>query len=1220
MELISIFIDARHNVGASAEKGGAPMLEADGVEQEAGTMPARPAEPQGVMGEADKLQSTAVRRRRVRKRKRVRAATSSGRLRAEGWRLARDCQNGKQCVHEAGMSQPSNRPVSPPPGITEPPVTTETLAIQNLDVLKVEQQNRVRRRWLGLTYRLKAGKSAWYRIRDTAAVAVQQAWGGLPSWEKTILPAASAEQISLSEAQPAARWQAILQRVQARGTRSRLWRNSRQALTMRAWSEHRAYSARKHLQTWHDGIVAQASDIMQGVMSTMTAMQERDTARSSQAVTEAVEDRCEKQAKHVRRRRRRVRATQVWCKGELIMSKEPGGGVQALQEVDRREANAAALTSVLHEQAGQMPPSFWGGDSARGQEDPDTWPRGTDARPFSYPWVRPRHDPGSTSVISNDHIPESNRFIREQANDPVLAKHPHMDPVPVGEGPVWPADKPLPTPEQLARRPEEIKLIRLWCKQYAAEMKRSLKPKKGKHRRRPHRFRYNVLPGGRTGLILKDFLKEEYMGFVWDCRDWIESGGKKPCKPMEPYAAQKHSEWNLEEIMRVAKEMNYSDMDILQDLCVNGFRSHSTQVGSNVVMLAPNYPGFWKHPEFAAEKVQEETAGFIKPRMTEGFPFPPYLVCRCHPRGIAEQISAETGAVKLRITIDPGYPRAPHGQKWQPGESIAWNDGVDLNDPLTHPGVQYGSVHEYAKSVALLKTAGVPIGQTKTDVRGYFRGMTVRWNEVAYGLQWVDKAGIRADYVLAFGQSPNPQISQRISVFIEACIMVELDKLQQTWHCDDLIPPEFKEKILAWEKDRKLQRATARTQERANWLAQGKSEASWDTESAKLDREQGPPARWAVGQVFVDDFMHATWSFWIHEVARVTAKVCADFNIELADGRWDPLANGGKGANTKNKTETVTEDAPMEILGCVVDPAGRGEKRLTAARATKYAELGEQLSGRKTVSKALLQSWLGRVVFAASAIVGLRTAYLSIFAALKQGWSEKGQVALSSRAWAAIDFAVILLRKNEGSVLWPMRREPGAEGRPVVWTWTDAALAPDAPRDQFVGYGIIIYIEGTDTVYVLNGQWTSREQAHLCITTLELAAEEFALDKVRALMREVDMPSNVDIIQVADNKGAREVANGMSATSPALRTMLHLRMRRRHLMPDARVVATWAHREAMEHADAASKDDTPRLMENLLATFGDEIRVVFMEPVAAEVRNLDAAVLAACRGMVPSRR
>ena len=904
----------------------------------------------------------------------------------------------------------------------------------------------------------------------------------------------------------------------------------------------------------------------------------------------------------------------VWCDGQLSTTCAPGAGLRALPDVDAREATAEAVTDLLHDMALEAPASFWGGDSAMAEADPDEWPRGADARAFSYPWVRPRHDPGSTTTIANDHVAETARWIRQEANDPVLAAQPDMEPVPLRTHPEWPSDKPLPYPEQLARRPEEIKLIRAWCAAYDKEFKRTLKPVNKKARRRPHRFRYSVLPGGRKGLILKDFLKDEYMGFVWDCRDYINSGGVEPCKPVQAYGAQKHSEWNLDRIMQVAKDMQYPDMDIIEDLCINGFRSHSEHVGSNTVILAPNYPGFWKHPEFAAAKVNEEFEGFEKPKMSKGFLFPPFLPARLHPRSIAEHVSAETGAVKLRLTIDPGFPRTVHGTKWQPGEEhygVAWNDGVDLQDPMTHPAVQYGSVHEYAKSVAMLKTACIPIGQTKTDVRGYFRGMTVSWDEVAYGLQWVDKAAIRADWVLAFGQSPNPQISQRISTFCETKIMLELDKLQYAWHRDNRVPDVYKPRLAAWETDRRRQRQAERQRQHAEWLRAGHTAATWTAECARLDKQQGPAARWAVGQVFVDDFMHASWSFWIHEVAAVVARVMDEFNIELADGRWDPLADGGAGAYTKNKTETVVDDAPMEILGVVVAPAGQGEKRLSPERAAKYAQLGAQLVGQPKVERTVLQSWLGRVVFAASAIVGLRTAYLAIFAALKQGWSVRGYVALSPAAWAAIEYAVALLHKNDGAALWPMRRAPGADGRQVIWTWTDAARDPSASLDQFVGYGIIIYVEGTDTVYVTNGRWTPHEQAHLCITSLELAAEEFALDRARAIIADLGIHTPVDIIQVADNKGARAVANGLSATSPALRVLLQLRSLRQDRMPGTRVTAVWAHREAMEHADASSKNDEARLRHNLQTAFGAKIRVAAAGRVTADVRNLDAAVLAA---------
>ena len=59
----------------------------------------------------------------------------------------------------------------------------------------------------------------------------------------------------------------------------------------------------------------------------------------------------------------------------------------------------------------------------------------------------------------------------------------------------------------------------------------------------------------------------------------------------------------------------------------------------------------------------------------------------------------------MRLTVDEGAPRAPHGQEWDDGESVAWNDGIDLDDPARYPAIKYASVDKYARVLAVLAAA-----------------------------------------------------------------------------------------------------------------------------------------------------------------------------------------------------------------------------------------------------------------------------------------------------------------------------------------------------------------------------------------------------------------------------------------------------------------------------------------------------------------------------------
>ena len=371
----------------------------------------------------------------------------------------------------------------------------------------------------------------------------------------------------------------------------------------------------------------------------------------------------------------------------------------------------------------------------------DETARGVDRAAAAYPLVRPAAE-RTRGARENDTVSADEAWLRRKAVPPVQWAPPRTERIPLDEPVLWPEGKQCPYPHELPGLGREGLWLQVeeWGRAYRAEWAKWAFGQRPGNRR--HRFDYSKIPGGKRGLVLEDFLHEDFKGIVWDLREWIVAGavrGKGPrCRPLQAVPAQRNSDWKLAELRAAAEGLAYTDKDIMAQLFESGLRSFSSELLANRTVLVPNYKGFWQPgcPGFVAGKCKEDREFFKTPRLEGGAILPAFLNARVHPRNCNVKTSAETGAVKRRLTTDDAAPRPPHGRKWEPGESVAWNDGVPLEDTDVFPQIGLASVDSYAKGLAVLGTAGVPVGQYKTDLRGYYRMLPRYWREVGAGQQW----------------------------------------------------------------------------------------------------------------------------------------------------------------------------------------------------------------------------------------------------------------------------------------------------------------------------------------------------------------------------------------------------------------------------------------------------------------------------------------------------
>ena len=833
--------------------------------------------------------------------------------------------------------------------------------------------------------------------------------------------------------------------------------------------------------------------------------------------------------------------------------------------------------------------------------------RGVDRDGEWYPLVRPRAEKVAETV-ANDTVSADAEWIRRRAVPPIQWQPPRTRVIPVrlekmfsGQMP-YPHELPGPGREGLWQQVVE------WCEAYESEWRLVELGKQPGHT--PHRFNVEKIPGGRGGLILKDFLDPAYADWVWDLRPWLESGavrGKGPrCVPMAPVSAQSNSDWRLAPLAEDAAGINYTDENIVFEACVCGIRSHSSELEENTTVLMPNYAGFWKDgaPEFVQGKSDEDRLHFARPRLTGGYKYPAFMNARVHPRGVAVQYNSETGEVKMRLTADEGAPRPPHGSQWDEGESVAWNDGIDLADPELYPELKFANVDKYAKGLAVLASSGIPIGQCKTDIRGYYRQLSRYWREHGAGQQWCTfKNKIEQDSRLNFGARGNPNTASRVTGLLWSLIEVEIDSAQAAWEAQGRVPVAERAKLEAWAADRRRAMAEHWAAELERLQQTCASDAEAREELAELRHGEGRADRWFTGNFYVDDLFAGAFDFFVEEVLECMMRVLARYNVEAADGRFSLW----KGDYIANKTELcrAAEECggAMEVLGVLLDPVS-GRRSITEFRAKRYVAGGKTLLGQRVANRTVLQSWLGKVIFASCAIPALRAGFQALLATLRQGWSSQNAVAMGSTAWEQIKMICALLVSGRGCALWPNRLPMGSGERRLVWTFGDAARDPLAPHEQFVGYGLWFWVEGEETAHVRVGRWSKWEQ-QLCPTSLELHTANMVMAWA---LSEKPAGEDWDVIQVTDSSSAKDVAMRVHARSAAERMLLQRRGEMLAEHAGSRCAVVHAHREFLQDCDDGSKGKLSSMIDLLQQRFDGAVGVRSGGRMPPEWRALEAVV------------
>ena len=584
------------------------------------------------------------------------------------------------------------------------------------------------------------------------------------------------------------------------------------------------------------------------------------------------------------------------------------------------------------------------------------------------------------------------------------------------------------------------------------------------------------------------------------------------------------------------------------------------------------------------------------------------------PRAAGARAGQKSGAAAAgkQAQAGQGFVGAEVVEVWtQDGpDRRSFNEHCPLRDPLLVPPEcrTYGTVDAFARGLAVLRTTGLRVGMWAHDLRAYYRFMTSHTFDVHCNLQWVEcETGFELDYNLQFGAAMNCAKATATSAFFCERIRQELHKEQQRWRDEGKLaelPTATRQALAAWEKEREECAAGELWRARQQWIAEGLrpgQRAAREKEWRAAARRRTCP--WFVDAYMIDDFFGGALEFFLPTVLATVQAVFKRYNVTLADGRIDVVT----GVPSPNKHQVSFDE--MVILGVEISLSTEaGLRRLTTARAEQYACEAEMAAEQRLVATDDFASLLGKLVFAVQVLPALRGVVAGLLGLVEQHWGGKHTMSVGGAAAGMLRLAARILRADEGMVLYPMEQPPGAAGRPVVWVFTDAARKEDS--DTYTGYGVWVWPEGSDTVFVANGEWLPGEQ-RLHIASLELHTANIGLELAQHVMAEVcggyEAAAEADVVMVTDSLSAMMCVRGVKATSPALRVLIQQRMARTAARPSQRVLSGFCFREQGEEADDLSKSEWGDFRQHLRMRFGREMRVVMMAPPAAEIRSLQQA-------------
>jgi hypothetical protein len=885
------------------------------------------------------------------------------------------------------------------------------------------------------------------------------------------------------------------------------------------------------------------------------------------------------------------------------------------------------------------------------------------ARMSEYPFVKPEVIP-LTQMHTNNCVPASIEHVR-CAPDELLAR-PLTQPYsrPAAEKRFIPTDEcPMPFPCQLfadcdGDKSETWETIQEVSRIIAKELARLEEKLTTMTNPKPDDLRFNFALlepyGGRDGLVIpEDLMAPAYADFHWSLEKHLNTGGKARCEPVynDSVKPDDNCNLNLEKLWQIAVDMDYTDMQIVGELCKEGLRNRSHVDGRSVLQC--NYAGFYHHMIFNATK-RAEKLSFQPPRLLGPFSAPPFIPFRVVPKNVVVQISDDgNGNIKwkYRATSDYGAPRGDRNRTWDERSWVDWsvNGCINLLDSDEFPSFVWASVSRMARQAAIMSASGLKLSKFKSDFASFFETLPRAYADWFCQIQFVSSEGLEIDPRGIFGNREMPALSSRVSTFYVNIMKDRLQRLQLQW-------------LKVWLKDAQ---AAATGQKRrlyksdvefVHQLRQAKEQYEVNI---KVDRRYSPPQdypavdlagdvpvetrqqfvqwllfRQSLGQsgdmwcmdIFVDDSFGVVFEFAICAFETVYRSILPEYGVQLA--------NGLEGTSDKTEIRPGAQDMLMlglnvrlpaiSIHGDSSDNASCGLLELPESKVSAYTVAGARIkqiaeANAGNVPTPMVEAFMGKMLFCCQACPSLKGDWMMLLHMFQQSARvRRGQAGITvvpASARFVIDTMLLKLVEENGVCLFPREGEAGADKVPVVWRFFDAALNAGTDGSPFVGFGGWQWVEGDDVIRYYAAPWTARERQLLEINALELINIILGEELFRPTTN-----FEADVIAACDNiNAACYILNGAKCKAGPLRAIYRKRMRlvleHEALQPGGyhlhRILGCHVLRAFNAESDALSRGLIADFMKMINKRFGRTMRFERIQVEGARLRQTSSVLRAA---------
>ena len=658
-----------------------------------------------------------------------------------------------------------------------------------------------------------------------------------------------------------------------------------------------------------------------------------------------------------------------------------------------------------------------------------------------------------------------------------------------------------------------------WYEAMSAEIKRV---------QRGYKFRYSRVPGGKQGLRVDE--------------SWTRSDRRRV--PMEnvngfavprfPKLPDEFTDIDVGGMYALAAKEGVSDMATASGMGLYGIRSGCA--ASAATHLAPNYSPAWESIDhLQAERLKKRTE-FVTPRLLAPRLEPSGNPDRANPKSAIRQIKAD-GSIKDRGLTDPGFPRqrrvqlsdltwvttdssdaagsTPPGstgqRRFDPGARLhvlqaakkgpPGLDSINANMHLDQAEgaavvFNYGSTRLFGEQVVVLCTSGVAVDLWFEDFDAHYEQFPQDFVEQWYCTQMVAEMA-ETDPRACFGYSHLPTVLNRHNFMMEEIISIRQRRAQDqiNW--------------TPWSTQMRQQ--TEAFQRRRRGLSQS---GDLFCKNAWFDDNQGAALR-----PFVEAARGIQRNFWL-EFKVAFSKRKSAFNP------WE----------TQLWEAAVGVEIRARLRQCV----------LPANKVVRYTEGVEEIERHAAthpqhlIPRDLVETAIGRAVHACDPIPDMWIVLIALLALFTDQSSFKHWIRGGSEMMELFARMKSVLREQNGRPLASYHPRPGADGLPVLITFSDASRRVGT---YFGAAGGWFYLRETNVIFFFCWLWPPAMVEQCNIGELETKAAEItarlADDVVTGLLRHF---SKYYMYQFGDNEGAfGHALNSFHSRKKGMRWLTHQR-------------------------------------------------------------------------------